>query len=65
MAWSELLAALALFLVLEGLLPFANPQGYRRTLASMLKLEERTLRTIGLLSIIAGLLLLYFVRRGA
>jgi uncharacterized protein len=65
MAWSDLIAALALFLVLEGLLPFANPQGYRRALASMLKLEERTLRTIGLFSIIAGLMLLYFVRRGA
>jgi len=65
MAWTDLLAALALFLVLEGLLPFANPQGYRRSLASMLKLEERTLRTIGLLSILAGLLLLYFVRHGA
>jgi uncharacterized protein YjeT (DUF2065 family) len=65
MAWSDLIAALALFLVLEGLLPFANPQGYRRALASMLKLEERTLRTIGLFSIIGGLMLLYFVRRGA
>jgi uncharacterized protein YjeT (DUF2065 family) len=65
MAWSDLIAALALFLVLEGLLPFANPQAYRRALASMLKLEERTLRTVGLLSIIAGLILLYFVRRGA
>ena len=65
MAWSDLLAAVALLLMLEGLLPFANPQGYRRTLASMLKLEERTLRTIGLVSIVAGLLLLYFVRRAA
>ncbi len=61
-AWNDLLAALALWLVLEGLLPFLNPAGLRRTFAAMLELSDRALRGIGLASIVAGLLLLQLVR---
>jgi uncharacterized protein YjeT (DUF2065 family) len=39
MEWSDLWAAFALYLVLEGLLPFANPGGTKRT---MLKLSDST-----------------------
>jgi hypothetical protein len=62
MEWQDLWAAFALYLVLEGLMPFANPGGMRRTLALLSKLDDRTLRIGGLLSMIAGALLLYFVR---
>jgi len=64
MEWQDLWAAFALYLVLEGLMPFANPGGMRRTLALLSKLDDRTLRIGGLLSMIAGALLLYFVRGG-
>lgn len=60
--WSDLLAALALLLVLEGLLPFLSPARLRETLFRVLELDDRTLRTIGLVSIIAGLVLLHWVR---
>jgi uncharacterized protein YjeT (DUF2065 family) len=60
--WSDLWAAFALYLVLEGLVPFANPGGMKRTLARISELDERTLRGIGLVSMIGGLALLYFVR---
>jgi uncharacterized protein YjeT (DUF2065 family) len=62
MEWHDLWAAFALYLVLEGLMPFANPGGMRRALAVLSQLDDRTLRIGGLLSMIAGALLLYFVR---
>lgn len=62
MHWNDLWAAFALYLVLEGLVPFANPGGMKRTLLQLSQLEERTLRFAGLASMIGGALLLYFVR---
>ncbi len=62
MNWSDLLAALALVLIFEGLLPFAGPQSLKKTFVLILQMDDRTLRTLGLASIIIGLLLLYFVR---
>jgi uncharacterized protein YjeT (DUF2065 family) len=63
MEWSDLWAAFALYLVLEGLLPFANPGGTRRTMLKLSQLDERVLRRVGLASMIGGLALLYIVRR--
>ncbi len=62
MDWSDLWAACALYLVLEGLMPFANPGGMKRALLQLSQLEERTLRMAGLLSMIAGAVVLYMVR---
>jgi uncharacterized protein len=62
LAWSDLLAALAILLVLEGLLPFLNPGATRRVMAQLSQMGERELRVAGLVSVIAGLLLLFFVR---
>jgi uncharacterized protein len=64
MQWQDLWAAFALYLVLEGLVPFANPGGMRRALAMLSGLDDRTLRIGGLLSMIAGALLLFAVRGG-
>ncbi len=61
-AWSDLLAALALLLVLEGLLPFLNPAATKRVFAQLSELGERELRVAGLVSMVAGLLLLFIVR---
>ncbi len=62
MDWSDLLAGLAFYLIIEGLLPFAAPQGWRRGLAVLAKLEDGQLRSFGLGLVIAGLALLYVVR---
>ena len=62
MDWSDLWAAFALYLVLEGLMPFANPGAMKRALAQLSQLDERTLRIVGLVSMVAGAVLLYFVR---
>lgn len=53
--------ALALLLVLEGIMPFANPKGLRETLLMMATLSDQTMRIGGLISMILGVLLLYIV----
>ncbi len=60
--WQDLGAAVALLLVIEGILPFLSPALMRRTLQAMLELDDRTLRRAGLASMFMGLLLLYLVR---
>lgn len=62
MLWSDLLGAFALYLVIEGILPFLNPAAMKRAVAAFLQLELRQLRIVGLLSMLSGLALLYFVR---
>jgi uncharacterized protein YjeT (DUF2065 family) len=62
LAWSDLLAALAILLVLEGLLPFLNPAATKSVMAQLSQMGERELRVAGVVSVIAGLLLLFFVR---
>jgi uncharacterized protein YjeT (DUF2065 family) len=60
--WSDLAAALALVLVLEGITPFLNPSGLRDSLRMVLEMDDKTLRLIGLFSMLSGLALLYMVR---
>lgn len=60
--WNDLGAAVALLLVIEGLLPFLGPEALRRTLVQIVQLDDRALRTVGLVSILVGLGLLALVR---
>ena len=60
--WQDLLAALALLLVIEGMVPFLNPQSLRRMLETVSQLDDRTLRIAGLVSMLCGLVMLYIVR---
>ena len=62
MNWTDLFAALALVLVIEGLLPFINPRGYKNTMMQMATFPEKTIRTIGLASMVIGVIFLYLVR---
>jgi Uncharacterized protein conserved in bacteria len=59
---SDLLGALALFFVIEGIVPFLNPAGMKRALARILEIGDRELRIAGLGSMLVGLVLLYLVR---
>lgn len=62
MNWSDLMAAFALYLVLEGILPFLNPRAMKRVLLSVTSLGDAQLRVWGLVSMALGILLLYMVR---
>lgn len=57
--WSQLLRALALVMVIEGLMPFAAPARWRRMLFAVAQMREGGMRIFGLASMAAGLLLLY------
>ena len=60
---NELLAACALVLVLEGILPFASPKTVRKMWANIATMPDRTLRIIGLVSMLIGVLLLTIIRQ--
>jgi uncharacterized protein YjeT (DUF2065 family) len=60
--WSDLLAAFALYLVLEGIMPFMNPAALRNALARFASLSDTQLRIAGLVSMLIGLLLLFVAR---
>jgi len=59
----NLLTAVALMLMLEGLLPFLLPAAWRETFRRMVELSDGQLRFIGLASLLAGLALLYIAGR--
>jgi hypothetical protein len=61
--WHELWIALALLLIVEGIFPFLNPDGLRKALLAMQKLNDAQLRFAGLTSMLLGVVLLYIVNR--
>ncbi|MEE9552280.1 MAG: DUF2065 domain-containing protein [Gammaproteobacteria bacterium] len=59
--WNDLLTALALVFILEGIMPFVNPASLRKMIVLVAQMDDASLRFIGLSSMIAGLVLLYLV----
>ena len=59
---ADLLAALSLVLVLEGLFLFAAPGLWKRMVAQMLPQPERQLSAVGGVMVIIGLIALYLIR---
>ena len=49
-------------LVLEGLLPFLSPKGFRDKMLAMLEMNDRQIRFASLTAMLAGVLLLYVVK---
>lgn len=54
-----LFPALALMLVIEGVLPFMAPTAWRETFKRMIQLTDGQIRFIGLASMLTGLILLW------
>jgi len=61
--WDELLSALALVLVIEGLFPFISPAGFRKKILAMLEMNDQQIRIASFASMAIGLALLYFIRQ--
>ena len=57
-----LLTALALMLIIEGMLPFLAPAFWRETFRRITEMSDGQLRFVGLTSMLAGMLLLFFSR---
>lgn len=62
MMWTDLLTALALVFIIEGIIPFINPEGVRRMFIMAAQMPGSALRIAGFFSMLTGLLLLYLVR---
>lgn len=59
---NELFTAIALLLVIEGIMPFLSPRTLRRALFQIVQHNDRVLRWTGFATMVAGVALLYLVR---
>jgi hypothetical protein len=60
--WTDLIAALAIVCIIEGVMPFINPSGVKRLLEWFSSLEEREMRLVGFVSMVVGVTILFLVR---
>lgn len=60
--WQDIFTAFALYLIIEGMIPFVSPGNFRKTVARMAVLGDNNLRLAGGLAMVAGLILLFAVR---
>jgi len=54
-----ILAAIGLFFIFEGILPFVAPKLWRRMVSTMAQQNDRALHITGLICMLIGLFLLY------
>jgi uncharacterized protein YjeT (DUF2065 family) len=60
---ASLFTAVGLMLVLEGLMPLLLPQSWREAFQRLMAFKDGQLRFVGLLSVLAGLLLIWVTNR--
>lgn len=60
--WHDLAVAACLLLVLEGMMPFLSPGGWRQMVQQIAMLSERNIRLMGLASMLLGAILLGVLR---
>ncbi len=59
--WESFVLALALVLVIEGMLPFLSPKNWREAMSQAARLPDNVLRGLGFFSMLAGVIILYLV----
>jgi len=59
--WHDLLTAIALVLIIEGILPFLAPSKLKEVYQSIMEMPERSLRLMGFSTMVAGLVLLFLI----
>ncbi len=60
--WVDIATAIALYLIIDGMIPFVGPGFFRRTVARMMEMDDNQLRMSGFVIMICGLVLLFVVR---
>ena len=56
------LLGLAMMLVIEGMMPFLLPELWRETFRKLVALSDGQLRFIGITAMMAGIILLYWIK---
>lgn len=59
---NDLLAALALVMVIEGILPFLSPKSLRSYMSQMINMDDKSMRIAGLVLMVTGMVALYFIK---
>lgn len=62
--WEYVLTAVALVLVMEGILPFLSPHHMRRMLIRIAQQSDRALRIVGFITMVSGAILMYLIQTG-
>ena len=60
--WEHVIPALALVLVIEGMLPFLSPKGWRDAMSQAAQLPDGILRGLGFASMMVGVIILYLIQ---
>jgi len=60
--WQEILTAVSLFLIIEGMVPFIGPNFYRQAVVKIAQMDDNGLRLTGLTVASIGIVILYIVR---
>ncbi|CAH0991657.1 hypothetical protein SIN8267_01769 [Sinobacterium norvegicum] len=60
--WIEMLTALSLVMIIEGVMPFLAPQQWRLSLLKLAAQRNNTIRWFGLIIMVLGTMLLTVVR---
>jgi len=60
--WDDFVRAIALVMVIEGMLPFLTPEGWRQAMLQAARLSNKALRSVGLVSMLIGVIILYLAR---
>lgn len=59
--WQEIGIAFSMLLVIEGIIPFLYPQRWKNMVQTLAQLDNRSMRIMGLVSMLLGTALLYLV----
>ena len=59
--WQEVGIAFSMLLVIEGIIPFLYPQRWKNMAQTLAQIDNRSMRIMGLVSMLLGTGLLYLV----
>jgi uncharacterized protein YjeT (DUF2065 family) len=60
--WQDILTAISLYLIIEGMIPFVGPNLFRQTVLRVAQMDDNGLRLTGLTVASVGIIMLYIVR---
>lgn len=60
--WQDLMTGFCIYLVIEGMIPFAMPNVFRQSVVRIAQMDDSQLRFTGLTVASIGLIVLYLIR---
>lgn len=60
--WQDILTAISLYLIIEGMIPFIGPDLFRQSVLRIAQMDDNGLRLTGLTVASVGIIMLYIVR---